>query len=115
MPTVLRVKKGVKIEDERHAGAPADLNVRVALIQALIPLGLEAVAELLQHDVEGLVGPRYARGGRRTPGLHRWTRQAGSIYLADQKLRIQRPRVRNRHTRQEVSLQTYAQLQQPRA
>lgn len=115
MPTVLRVKKGVKIADERRAGAPAELNVRVALIQALIPLGLEAVAELLQHDVEGLVGPRYARGGPRTPGLHRWTRQAGSIYLADQKLRIQRPRVRNRHTRQEVSLQTYAQLQQPRA
>ena len=90
------------------------MNVRVALIQALIPLGMEAVVELLQQDVQALVGPRYARG-QRPRGLHRWTRQAGSIYLADQKLRIRRPRVRNRHTRQEVPLQTYALLQQPRA
>jgi transposase-like protein len=114
MPTVLRVRKGVKVTAEHRAGLPEDLNVRVALIQALIPLGMEAVVELLQQDVQALVGPRYARG-QRPFGLHRWTRQAGSIYLADQKLRILRPRVRNRHTRQEVSLQTYAQLQHPRA
>ena len=114
MPTVLRVRKGVKVEEGNRAGLPEDLNVRVALIQALIPLGLEAVVELLQQDVQALVGPPYARG-QRTPGLHRWTRQAGSIYLADQKLRILRPRVRNRRTRQEIPLATYAQLQQPRA
>lgn len=114
MPTVLRVGKGVKVKEGSRADLPEDLNVRVALIQALIPLGMEAVVELLQQDVQALVGPRYARG-QRPRGLHRWTRQAGSIYLADQKLRILRPRVRNRHTRQEVPLQTYAQLQQPRA
>jgi len=114
MPTVLRVRKGVKVQDGNRAELPEDLSVRVPLIQALIPLGLEAVAELLQQDVQALVGPPYARG-QRPPGLHRWTRQAGSIYLADQKLRILRPRVRNRRTREEVPLQTYAQLQQPRA
>ncbi len=114
MPTVLRVRKGVKVKEGSRADLPEDLNVRVALVQALIPLGLEAVAELLQQDVQALVGPRYARGAR-PPGLHRWTRQAGSIYLADQKLRIQRPRVRNRQTHQEVPLRTYAHLQQPRA
>ena len=114
MATVLRVGKGVNGEEGRRPDLPEDRSVRVALIQALIPLGLEAVAELLQHDVEALVGPPYARD-QRPPGLHRWTRQAGSIYLADQKLRILRPRVRNRRTRQEVPLPTYAQLQQPRA
>ncbi len=114
MATVLRVGKCVKVAEGSRADLPEDLNVRVALIQALIPLGLEAVVELLQQDVQTLVGPPYARG-QRPPGLHRWTRQAGSIYLVDQKLRILRPRVRNRRTRQEVSLATYAQLQQPRA
>jgi len=114
MATVLRVGKGVKVVEGRRTDLSEDRSVRVALIQALIPLGLEAVAELLQCDVAALVGPPYARG-QRPPGLHRWTRQAGSIYLADQKLRILRPRVRNRRTRQEVSLPTYAQLQQPRA
>lgn len=114
MPTVLRVGKGVKVKEGSRADLPEDWNVRVALIQALIPLGMEAVVELLQQDVQALVGPRYARG-QRPRGLHRWTLQAGSIYLADQKLRLLRPRVRNRHTHQEVPLQTYAQLQQPRA
>ncbi len=114
MATVQRVGKCVKVTEGSRADLPEDLNVRVALIQALIPLGLEAVVALLQQDVQTLVGPPYARG-QRTPGLHRWTRQAGSIYLADQKLRILRPRVRNRRTRQEIPLATYAQLQQPRA
>jgi transposase-like protein len=120
MPTVLRVQKGVKVEEGERvdlATLPSGtdgLEIRVALIQALIPLGLQAVEELLHQDVEALVGPRYARG-QRAPGLHRWTQQAGSIYLADQKLRILKPRVRNRRTRQEVPLQTYARLQQPRA
>ena len=82
MPTVLRVRKGVKVKEGSRADLPEDLNVRVALIQALIPLGMEAVVELLQQDVQALVGPRYARG-QRPRGLHRWTRQAGSIYLAD--------------------------------
>jgi putative transposase len=114
MRKVLRVGKGVKVGNGGRVDLPEDRSVRVALIQALIPLGLEAVADLLQQDVQALVGPPYARD-QRTPGLHRWTRQAGSIYLADQKLRILRPRVRNRRTRQEIPLPTYAQLQQPRA
>ena len=33
------------------------------MIQALIPLGLEAVADLLQQEVEQLAGVRYARKG----------------------------------------------------
>ena len=103
MPTVLRVQKGVKVEEGERvdlATLPTGtdgLEIRVALIQALIPLGLQAVEELLHQDVEALVGPRYARG-QRAPGLHRWTQQAGAIYLADQKLRILKPRVRNRRT-----------------
>lgn len=39
MPTVLRVRKGVKVAEESRADLPEDLNVRVALIHALIPLG----------------------------------------------------------------------------
>jgi len=46
MPTVLRVKKGVNA-DEGHladlaAWRPDDLETRIAVIQALIPLGLQA-------------------------------------------------------------------------
>ena len=33
------------------AGALEDVDVRVALIQSLIPLGLDAVEEILQNEV----------------------------------------------------------------
>jgi len=37
---------------------------RVALIQALIPLGLKVVAEALEAEVTDLAGERYSRTGR---------------------------------------------------
>jgi len=86
----------------------------MALIQALIPVALERVNEELKNEVTWLAGERYAREGRQ-PGHVRWTRQRGSIYLADQKIPIEVPRVRDRLRDQEVPLQTYERLQQPRA
>jgi transposase-like protein len=94
--------------------AAPDIDSRVALIQALIPVGLERVHELLQEEVEHLAGKWYQREGRQ-PGYVRWTSQRGSIYLADQKLPITVPRVRDRRRDQEVPLQGYERLQQPRA
>lgn len=84
------------------------------MIQALIPLGLRAVEDALQAEVCALAGPRYARHEAR-PEVVRWGKQAGSIFLADQKLPIAVPRVRDRATAQEIPLTTYAQLQVPRA
>ena len=94
--------------------AGPDFDSRVALIQALIPVALEKVHEALKEEVESLAGERYARTGRQ-PGHVRWTSQRGSIYLADQKIPIQVPRVRDRLRNQEVPLQTYERFQQPRA
>ena len=88
--------------------------VGLAMIQALIPLGLKAVEEALLAEVTALAGPRYAREEVR-PEVVRWGAQRGSIYLADQKLPIAVPRVRDRREGREVPLATYAQLQQPRA
>ena len=89
------------------------ISSRVALIQALIPVALERVEAALQEEVTHLAGARYAREGRR-PGHVRWTPQSGSIYLADQKIPLEVPRVRDRWRNQEVPLETYQQLQQPR-
>jgi len=60
-----------------------------------------------------LTGPRYGRHGGQ-PGLVRHGRQAGSVYLADQKLPIAVPRVHDRERNQEVPLATYQRLQTPR-
>ncbi len=89
------------------------LKAAGAAIQALIPLGLQAVQDLFQEEVTQLAGPRYARTGGQ-PGLVRWSQQPGSIYLLDQKLPVPVPRVRDRHRNQEVPLQSYQQLREPR-
>ena len=91
-----------------------DGTVMLAMIQALIPLGLKAVEEALQRDVTALAGARYAHGDG-TPGVARWGQQRGSIDLADQKVPITVPRVRDLHAGTELPLATYAQLQAPRA
>ena len=91
-----------------------DGDVTVAMIQALIPLGLRAVEEALQQEVRALAGRRYARADGR-PGISRWGSQPGSIFLADQQVPIVVPRVRDHTTRREVPLTTYRQLQTPRA
>jgi putative transposase len=90
-----------------------EIDARVEVIQALIPLGLAAVNEELQAEVTRLAGDRYDRQGGKT-GYARWGRQAGSVYLAEQKVSIQVPRVRDIQRRQEVPLASYQALRQPR-
>ncbi len=93
--------------------AVANLDARIEMIQALIPLGLDAVHETLKQAVTELAGRRYQRGptDRR---YYRWGSERGSVYLADQKLAVQVPRVRDRHADREVRLEAYDRLRQPR-
>jgi transposase-like protein len=108
-----RKGKDIGIVPVPQRAAP-DVEARVALIQALIPVALDRVHEELQADVQRLAGERYVRAGRQ-PGHVRWTAQRGSIYLADQKIPIQVPRVRDRLRNLEVPLPIYERLQEPRA
>ena len=113
MRKVLRVgEKGkFKLETEEQL-LTGNLQIQVELIQALIPLGLKAVAELLNQEVEELAGPKHSRSGGQ-PGHCRWGSDPGSVYLMDQKMAISRPRVRKNNGKEEVPLKTYGQLQQP--
>lgn len=82
---------------------------RMLMIQQLIPLGLNAVAVELQKEITNLVGARYSRGG----DLKRWGENPGSVFLGDQKVEIQVPRVRNLKTKTEIQLKSHARLQSP--
>ena len=90
-----RGKRGASQGAEWAEGIAGGLSGRVELIQALIPLGLEAVQDVLQQEVTALTGERYARGGGQA-GCARWGRQSGSVYLSDHKVSIPVPRVRDR-------------------
>ena len=111
-----RGKSKVKISDKRKAAMTRivdayseEPDVRLSVIQSLIPLGLKAVAEELQNEVKQLAGVKYNRNGDNA----RWGSQAGSIYLRDEKFPIRVPRVRNTSTNEEVALDSYRRLQRP--
>jgi transposase-like protein len=89
-----------------------DVAARVALIQALIPVGLEEVERELQEEVERLAGPFYAREDGCADRV-RWGSSPGSVYLGGQKVPVRVPRVRDRRRKSEVPLQTYEVLQEP--
>ena len=90
-----------------------NVETRVALIQALIPIALQSVNELLQQEVEQLAGPRYGRRKEKERENYRWGHQSGSVYLGEQKVPLEVPRVRNLTTGQEVTLEPYKKLQSP--
>jgi transposase-like protein len=96
----------------KQEGQIQDLDTRVELIQALIPLGLLRVQETLEDEVKALAGAWYARKGERFEQV-RWGRQPGSVYLRDQKLPVVVPRVRARKGGPEVPLRSYQLLQKP--
>lgn len=108
------IKTGRRI-NEKSAAVIAELErdmkveSRLAMIQALIPLGLAAVESELQNEILGLVGERYSRGGE----LKRWGSNPGSVFLGDQKVEVQVPRARNMVTKKDVRLSNYERLQSP--
>jgi putative transposase len=118
MKRVVRISASGKVKDlgsqeaAEHADL-TDLDTMIPVIQALIPLGLQAFAEVMQAEVAALAGARYSRTGGQ-PGLVRWGRQAGSIFLADQKVPVAVQRVRDRQRDQEIPLQSYQRFQAPR-
>ncbi len=118
MKTILRIGGGVKVRRARVKEIcdlpikAMDVDARAELIQALIPLGLWHVKEVLEQEVTALVGERYKRQGM--AGCDRWGKQWGSVYLRDQKVPILVPRVRSQQEDREIRLRSYERLQEPR-
>jgi hypothetical protein len=79
MKRILRIGRGVKARRERVkeiCDLPVkamDIDARVELIHALIPLGLWHVKEALEQVVKVLAGERYRRQGM--AGYDRWGEQ----------------------------------------
>ena len=95
---------------ERMFEKAKTIDSRTELIQMLIPLGLNAVGDALQEEIKTLAGDRYSRDGVAS----RWGNQAGSVFLGDEKFRIEVPRLRDTEKDHEIPLQSYAALQNPR-
>lgn len=81
-----------------------------ALISMLLPPALKAFFWDLETELNSLCGDRYLHSEH---PMTRWGNQPGSIILGGQRIALQRPRVRNRDTKEEVIPVTYARYQDP--
>lgn len=96
---------------EEMGGQDWGSESRLSMIQMLIPLGLQAVEAELQAEVRRLAGGnRYDRTGT---SIKRWGHNPGSVFVGDQKLKINVPRVRDMEAGEEVPLRSYERLQSP--
>jgi len=106
------IKKRININNNIDNLLGEDFNIRISLIQELIPIGLMAVNDILQQEVIQLAGTRYSRG-KDNREIVRWGSQQGSVYMQDMKVKVRVPRVRNKKTGKEVVLSNYHKLQEP--
>lgn len=114
IPRVVRERKKTKvlgqpqiINREEYEGM--DLNVRVEMIRALIPLGLINVYEELDREVDLLAGKLHSR--KEAQGLgSRHGSNRGTVKLGGQKIPVRVPRVRKED--EEVPLESYRRLHQ---
>lgn len=80
-----------------------------SLISMLLPPAVKAFYADLESEISSLCGDRYSRGST----AQRWGSQAGSITIGRQKISLERRRVRDAATGQEIPLTTYARFQDP--
>jgi len=105
-------KKRLK-QDEQNDNRQFNYSVdeaKIAMIQMLLPLGLEAIKDTLLQEVQSLAGQRYEHSDR---AVKRWGSNPGSVFLGNQKVDITVPRIRNTDTNKEVPLKSYEALQSP--
>ena len=82
-----------------------------ALGAVMLERGRRVAESVLLIEREEIAGPDYYPTD---PDLQKWAHEEGSLYLADQKVKMKRPRLR--HVEQgKVPLQSYARLRAPGA
>ena len=102
-----RVLGEVKIVSrEEYSGL--DVDSKVEMIRALVPLGLMYAHKLLDDEVVALAGERYARKEESLRG-RRHGSNPGSVGLAGQRVPIRVPRVRSKRG-EEIPLRSYDEL-----
>jgi putative transposase len=79
---------------------------REGLLALSVGVGLGVLAELLEEEVDEVVGPKGKHDPARTAVRHGHER--GEVTLGGRRVGVERPRVRSANGEREVTLQTYA-------
>ena len=96
---------------EQEGYGELELDSKVEMIRALVPLGLMHVHELLDAEVSELAGERYVRKSETVQGRRHGT-NPGTVKLAGQRVPVRVPRVRGRDG--EIPLNFVRESESPR-
>lgn len=80
-----------------------------ALDGVMLDLGRMLAESIMYMEREELSGPDYSP---QSPHVRKWASEQGSVYIGDQKVKVQRPRVRDESTGCEIRLKSYEQMRQ---
>lgn len=89
-------------------GTPIDTSHM--LISMMLPSAVKAFYNELEQDVEAICG---ARGHHDGKDGHRWGKQQGSAFFANQRVAIENLRIRSKSTGKEIVPETYTKFQNP--
>src|SRR5215217_6827323 len=81
-------------------------SAKEGLLALSVGVGLGVLAELMEEEVEEVVGPRGKHDPDRTAVRH--GHESGEVTLGGRRVRVERPRARSADGSGEVPLQTYA-------
>ena len=108
---ILKPVSRKQIQDNLIEGVDGEIiNSQHMLISMLLPPAVKAFFFDLESEVSQLCGERYRHTGETTT---RWGNQSGSIVLGNQRISLQRPRLRDTATGEEVIPATYTRFQDP--
>ena len=87
-------------------------DVAGAIEQTASEAGLRMMKALIDEEVEQLTGDRYRHQSQRQ--AIRWGKEEGHVIFAGRKVAMEKPRVRSRDNREEVSLRRWDAFAHPR-
>ena len=92
-------------------------RTELAIDEVVQVMGRATIEAVLEMSAEGVAGPKQS-GKARADGTPVWYgRQGGQVYLSDRKVRVERPRLRERSGGEgaEVEVPAYAAMRRPGA
>jgi len=117
--------QSLRVNEEKSEKTPAiEFDLQKLNLQEVIQMGIQsfmyevgmiAVQQAMEAEVNTLAGPRYARNTGNE--LQRWGKQQGLVFLNGQKVNIEKPRVVRKTDKkhQEVDLETCKAFSKPTA
>jgi len=85
------------------------ISGKQALDGVMADLGRMLAESIMYIEREELSGPDYSPT---SPHIRKWASEQGSVYIGDQKVKVQRPRLRDGWTGSEIKLKSYDQMRQ---